>query len=97
MALQGTNAAGLTVYPHAGAGNSFHASAFATTLGAKMMPHVFSSFDMVPGIVGMNGNPLQVVTGLIGLPSLFGPESKSSHTLPNEVPTLPWLRWGPGN
>jgi hypothetical protein len=97
MASQGTNGTGLTVYPHAGAGNSFHAAALATTLGAKMMPHVFSSFDMVPGIVGMNANPLQVVTGLIGVPSLFGSEDKSAHTLPNAVSTRPWFPWGPGN
>ena len=97
LAIKDVNASGLTVYPHAGAGNSFHAATLATALDAKLMPHVFSSFDLVPGLVGMNGNPLQVSTGMVGFRSLFGEESESAHTLPNGSRNLPWLPWGPGN
>ncbi|MBI5690193.1 MAG: RHS repeat-associated core domain-containing protein [Verrucomicrobia bacterium] len=97
LGLRQVDASRLTLYPHAGAGNSFHAAALATAVDARLMPHVFSSFDLVPGIAGMNGNPLQVATGLLGFPSLFRVEAKSPHSIPNANSELPWRRWGPGN
>ena len=41
-----------------------------------------SSIDAVPNIIGLNGNPLEIVGSLLAAPLLLGPPSVSPHTLP---------------
>lgn len=98
LAARGVDTSGLTIYPHAGAANSFQAAAAANGIGARLMKHAFSSYDLVPNLVGMNANPVQALGALVGLPRLFSPSERvSPHTVPNGSPQAPWYLWGPGN
>jgi hypothetical protein len=41
-----------------------------------------SSFDFVPNVLGLNGNPLEMIGSALAIPSLFADPLTSPHTLP---------------
>ncbi len=51
--------------------------------GITNVQHAGSSFDAVPNIIGLNGNPLEIIGSVLAAPLLLGPPSVSPHTLPN--------------
>jgi hypothetical protein len=52
------------------------------TLGNEQPPYKNSDADLVPNIVGFNGNPIQIIKSILAIPDLSKGPLVSPHTLP---------------
>jgi hypothetical protein len=88
MNFAGGNLSNNSVTFHAGANNHWATSGIAAGVGVQVNGYYFSPWDLVPNVVGLNGNPLSMVGALFATPLLFT-NNYSPHTAPNST----WRPW----
>jgi hypothetical protein len=70
---------------HAGANNALVTNQHLSNAGINQgrdTTYTNSPFDFVPNVIGMNGNPLEMLGSTISIHRLFADPLTSPHTLP---------------
>jgi len=74
---------------NAGANNHWVTNGIAADVGVQVRGYYYSSWDAVPNVIGMNGNPFSMLGSVLASPLLFT-DNHSPHT----APTPGWAkRW----
>lgn len=89
MSYAGGSLGANSVTFNAGANNHWVTNSIASSVGVQVGGYNYSSWDLVPNVIGMNGNPFSMLGSVLAAPLLFT-DDHSPHT----APTLGWReRW----
>jgi len=67
----------------AGANNRWVTNAIAGEVGVRVNGYNYSSWDAVPNLIGLNGNPFSMIGSFLALPLLFTDQSPHSEPTPS--------------
>jgi hypothetical protein len=87
MRYAGGNLSANSVTFNAGANNHWVTNDIAADAGVAVRGYHYSSWDVVPNLIGTNGNPVSMLGSMLAAPLLFTPYS--THTAP---PSGGWPR-----
>ncbi len=87
MRFAGGSLSANSVTFNAGANNHWVTNSIAADVGVQVRGYYYSSWDAVPNVIGMNGNPFSMVGSVLAAPLLFTDEHS-----PHTAPTSGWRR-----